>query len=152
MRKRGLKSEMKRGLSPVIATVLLISIVIILALIVLLWAMGFIKEVIEKEGKSAEQACDEIVLDASLSEDRSEIYIINNGNIPVYKVEIIVKKGFSSIREAFEIDLSTGQSTIQPLSDIVEENDEVEIIPAVLGTAKNQQTIYTCVNNPIKIQ
>ena len=142
---------MKKGLSPVIATVLLISIVIVLALIVLLWARGFIKEVVEKEGISAEQACGEIALDASIS-DGTEMNIINKGNIPVYRIEVIVKKGFSSTREAFEIGLSTGQSTTQQLSNDIEENDEVEIIPAVLGTAKNQETIYTCVNNPIKIQ
>lgn len=40
----------KRGLSPIIATVLLIFLVLILASIVFLWARGFFSEQLEKGG------------------------------------------------------------------------------------------------------
>ena len=39
----------KKGVSPIISTVLLIVIVIILAIIILLWSRGFVKEIITKE-------------------------------------------------------------------------------------------------------
>ena len=81
----------KKGLSPVIATVLLISIVVVIALIILLWAMSFFREVIQKQGKSAEQACGEVDLEASLNGD--SLSVINNGNIPVYAVKIRKKTG-----------------------------------------------------------
>ena len=44
MRKRGKKGLSKKGLSPIIATVLLILIVVVLAVIIYLWAKGFVKE------------------------------------------------------------------------------------------------------------
>ena len=46
--KEGIK---KRGLSPVIASVLLILLVLVLASIIFLWARGFIGEQIEKFGE-----------------------------------------------------------------------------------------------------
>ena len=46
----------KRGLSPVIASVLLIALVLVLASIIFMWARGFISEQIEKFGNPVELA------------------------------------------------------------------------------------------------
>jgi flagellin-like protein len=46
---------MKRGISPLVATVLLIGFVIVLLIIIMLWGRGYIEEIKEKEGKISEQ-------------------------------------------------------------------------------------------------
>lgn len=152
MKKRGEMKKEKRGLSPVIATVLLISIVIILFVIIFLWARGFIKEAVEKEGKSAEQACTEVDLAISLSVDNSEISMVNNGNIPIYQIELLVKKAYTQNRETISAELTTGQSASKPIKTSIGENDEVSAVPIIVGMVKNQKTTYTCNNNPITVK
>jgi len=55
----------KKGVSPLIATVLLISLVIILIVTIVFWVKGFVNERISKEGAlaDAELKCTEINLD-----------------------------------------------------------------------------------------
>lgn len=55
----------KKGVSPLIATVLLISLVIILIVTVIFWVKGFVNERISKEGAlaDAELKCTEINMD-----------------------------------------------------------------------------------------
>lgn len=55
----------KKGVSPVIATVLLIGIVIALSLIVFIWMSTFIGETITKfDGENVELVCDKVEIDA----------------------------------------------------------------------------------------
>ena len=60
----------KKGVSPVVSTVLLIMIVIILAIIILIWSQGFIKEAITKqvsgETKSIDQYCSDVQMKYNL--------------------------------------------------------------------------------------
>lgn len=140
----------KKGLSPVIATVLLISIVVVIALIILLWAMSFFGEVIQKQEKSAEQACGEVDLEASI--DGDSLSITNNGNIPVYAVKIRKKTGGSINIQTEEINLYAGQSN--PDIKVEGEFDEVDIIPVVLGQKKKSDvtTAYDCENNIVSVE
>mgnify|MGYP001602505366 CR=1 FL=1 len=137
----------KKALSPVIATVLLISLVVVLALIIFLWATSFITEVVEKEGKSASQACGEISLQASLS--GSTLSLVNQGNIPVYQIEIVKKSGFKEERQVEQVDVKAGESKTD--IEVTGSFDKVEIIPAILGKSGNVQKIFTCVDNPVSV-
>jgi len=53
-------------LSPVIATVLLIALVLVLAAIIFMWARGFISEQIEKFGTPIEDLCDSVDFDIEI--------------------------------------------------------------------------------------
>jgi len=128
--------------SPVIATVLLIAIVIVLALIIFLWARGFIKEVIQKKGMSAEQACEQVNLEVAYSS--SELEIINQGNIPVYRLEIKKFSAGSAERQTSEEGLGAGQSTS---IDVGSGYDKIEVFPVILGEAKTSKKAYTCTNS-----
>ncbi len=77
---------MKRGVSPVIATVLLIAITIVLAAIIFLWARSFLAEGAQKQGRAVELSCEELIFSASLVnvEGSTMIDIINEGNVPIY--------------------------------------------------------------------
>jgi len=143
----------KKGLSPIIATILLITIVVVLALIILAWALMFFGEVVEKEvggvKKSGDQVCGEIDLQASLS--GSMLSLVNRGNIPIYDIEIRTG-GFGRVDirrasdEAGWNGLGVGHSnTISGVSG------EVELIPVIKGVVDNQMKLYTCVDNPITL-
>ena len=84
----------KRGLSPVIATILLVAIVVILGAIIFLWARSFFGERVEKFEMSEDQACEKVALKAEYTS--GDLDIINEGDVALYgfKVEKI-KKGES---------------------------------------------------------
>ena len=129
----------KKAISPVIATVLLIAIVIILILLVYLWGKGFIGEAIEKKGMPVEQACGEVDLD--LNYVGSDLQITNRGNIPVYKFELRKKSGSSIDVEKEEGGLQVGRTI---LIESVGGYDEIEVVPIILGEGETSKKAYTC--------
>lgn len=144
-KKRKMRNKSKRGLSPVIATALLISIAVVLAIIIFLWARGFIKEVVEKEiggvKKTAEKFCPEVNFDVAISGD--SITVLNNANIPIYKIDIKKqKKGVSYIEEQV-VNLGVGGSKRVSATDLFE-YDKIIIIPVLLGKSGNSQKEYPC--------
>jgi len=54
----------KKGVSPIIATVLLISIALVLALIIFLWARSFTSEQLQKFDEPVENACENVHFEA----------------------------------------------------------------------------------------
>jgi len=133
--------RMKRGISPVIATVLLIAIVVVLALLIFWWAKGWIEEAVKKEGRLSDQVCDEINLDLQYS--GTELQVINEGTIPVYKLEIIKKSGGSIDRQAYTDGLSVGKSAIIDVGSY----EKIEVIPVILGETESGKKLYTCKNS-----
>ena len=83
--KKSIKNE--RGLSPVIASVLMILLVLVLATMIFLWARGFVSEHVEKFGISIEESCSSINFEASVYEDE-EVEIINRGNVDIDSSQI----------------------------------------------------------------
>jgi len=69
----------KKGVSPVIATVLLISIVIILGVIIFLWARGFVEESAQKSDRAVDMSCDDINFEAGYNDNAGEIEVVNRG-------------------------------------------------------------------------
>ncbi|MEK6848742.1 MAG: archaellin/type IV pilin N-terminal domain-containing protein [Nanoarchaeota archaeon] len=133
----------KRGVSPVIATVLLILIVLISALIVFMWARGFVAEAISKNQKPAEQACSELSFEAQKISGNT-IQVSNKGNIPIYRFEI---KGTSTGKvevEQTQQTLDIGGAIEITLSKTYE---KIEVVPVILGKAGNVKKAYTCINN-----
>jgi flagellin-like protein len=134
---------MKKGLSPVVATVLLISIVIILALIIFFWAKSFVGEAVEQKGIVAEQACSEISLETAYIDDK--LQVSNNGNIPVYRLEVNGEKGGSISKIESVNNLRIGQSREIEVGDF----EKLEVLPIILGKGRNTQKNYKyqCENN-----
>ncbi len=134
-----------------VSTVLLIMIVVILAIIILMWSRGFIKEAILKdiggESKRVEQFCSEVSMVAILN-DEGSFGFTNNGNVPVYALDLklsggIIGEGNSdivNIRPEKGGLVNPGFSTL--IKDEYEnyynyyDYDEVKIIPVLLGKTK----------------
>lgn len=76
----------KKGVSPVIATVLLIAIVVVMGFIVFTWIEGIQEEAITKfDGQNVKIVCEEVSFDASYSS--GFLAISNAGNVPIYKIQ-----------------------------------------------------------------
>ncbi|PIU75743.1 hypothetical protein COS75_02700 [Candidatus Pacearchaeota archaeon CG06_land_8_20_14_3_00_35_12] len=151
----------KRAISPIIATVLLIGIVISIAIVVYMWQAGFITEQISKFNGPIEAQCSAINFDWSFKQTDAlggELSINNRGNVPISQVNIkVVNKG-TAITKNFN------QSAIMPgatLSDIListenftnyEPGVEMELTPLIAGKGvKTGNTkLFACENSAIK--
>ena len=77
----------KRAVSPVIATVLLISMVVVLAMIVILWFTSLTGEAITKfNGQNVEIICNDVSFEATYVGD--VLSVLNTGSVPIYKINI----------------------------------------------------------------
>ncbi len=132
----------KKALSPVVATVLLVALVLILAMIIYLWARAFLPEKIQKDlgGGAApiEEACKQVQFTAQY--DSGSVYILNEGNVPLHGVEIGLKKGFSLEFTDFTggaYTTKTGETTAFDFSAKTgatpSTGNEIVIVPVLLG-------------------
>jgi flagellin-like protein len=147
----------KRGLSPVIATAMLIALVVVLASIVFLWARGFISEQIEKFNQPIELQCEktEWKINVIKSSIGYILEISNRGNVPIYGLAIL-KKGVNGNEEISTYDnlnLDAGSSTEITVSfnqDDGTASTEVNFYPTLIGSViKDEDTkkSYVCSSN-----
>ena len=129
----------KRALSPVIATVLLIALVLILALIIFLWARAFIPEQLEKGGSPVQDACNDVAFTADYASP--SVTIRNDGNVPLYGVEMAIKSGFSQQIISGDFiapsSIRAGETRTFDLGENAPSSGQLVIIPLILGRATN---------------
>ncbi len=137
----------KKGISPIIATVLLIVIAIALFVIVFLWIRSFQGEQLEKFNAPIENSCPNIQLQLTII--GTDLQIENIGNVPVYKIQLFsVEQGSSTKINEEEINLKAGETTSINLGTSC--IDSIKIIPVLLGTTKSgAQKEYICENKEI---
>ena len=151
----------KKGVSPVISTVLLIMIVIILAVIILLWANSFVREAITKkiidDTKTVEEWCKEIDITPEISRDQLSFGFTNNGNVPIYQYELKLTEKDSGDSNVILITSAEGGSVNQGYSSILnsslrsdiksyDQYDKIKVIPILLGegTKSSGKTEFKC--------
>ncbi|MBT7706217.1 hypothetical protein HN747_02105 [archaeon] len=148
--KRG---NSKRALSPVVASVLLVALVLVLASIIFLWARGFIGEQIEKDDKSISSMCEEVAFSFELIKTpgltgKYEIELVNNGNIPIFKFTIVKKLAGTEERFDYDITVQPQKAIREPLNLLIDgkEPEQVTIYPVLLGevVGENSNRGYTC--------
>ncbi|MBM3228537.1 hypothetical protein FJZ20_01475 [Candidatus Pacearchaeota archaeon] len=144
----------KKGVSPVIATVLLIAMVIIIGLIIFFWFRGLTKEAITKfGGVNVELVCEDVQFQAAYSPTVGTVSISNLGNVPIYDLRLKISgAGRHKTVELREIDatwpalgLRPGKSFLsQDLSSTIGEAQEILIIPVLLGSSSSGEQTYVC--------
>jgi len=140
-----------RGLSPVIASVLMIMLVLVLAAMIFLWARGFISEQIEKFGQPIEDACSNVDFSvAKYGENKLEIR--NRGNVDIWYLDVKVfdEDGNSEIRK-FDVRVDAGNTTMVPISlymDSGEPIDKIIVYPALIGNIRSRdaRAAFTCMD------
>ncbi len=141
----------KRGVTPVIATVLLISIVIVLAAIIFIWARSFVAEKAEKFERAVELSCDSVNMEVGVfdTDNGYQLDITNRGEIPVYGVSIRRDTpGNLEVLEdfIFEGTVSSGQSQHIPIPNNLDvtPDETLVIVPIILGEDSSGRVPYTC--------
>jgi len=153
--KRG---HSRRGLSPIIASVLLIFLVLIIAAMIFLWARGFFSEQIEKGGESVESQCQKVKMRASIAggfrgQRLVEFEISNDGDIDLHGVSIKESRAGNDVANFFAVNLGGGDSTVVEMNIDSAASDKIIIYPVLLGGVKggNENKEYTCLENPVVI-
>jgi flagellin-like protein len=137
----------KKGLSPVVATVLLIGIVIVIGLIVFLWFRGISEEAITKfEGTNVKLVCEDVQFEATSS--GNNLYISNVGNVPIYKMKAKLSGAGTYSTEILETnwpDLGLTQGGVYAGSvSLTGSETEALLIPVLLGSTEQGEKAYTC--------
>ena len=137
-------SKNKRGLSPVIATILLVGIVITIGVIVFLWFQGITKEAITKfGGTNIKIVCEDVSFDAQYS--GGNIFIENTGTVPIYKIKAkIAGEGSYSTIILNSSWPDTGLTQGMAYSGPIEIAKEVLLIPVLVGTSDEGDKAHTC--------
>ncbi len=155
MKKRMIKE--KKGLSPVIATVLLISLVIILGAIIFLWFRGIVEEPIKKNLGGGEEnvkmICNDVRFNAEYTGGR--LQITNTGNVPIFDIKLIIDKvgtqettNLRTLMEENKVDWGdTGLNSGGVFSDAISidgEATQVTLVPVLLGETSEGRKAHPC--------
>jgi len=142
------KRKSKKAVSPIVATVLLISIVLVLGMIVFLWMRGIAKEAITKFGnENIELACEKINFEASYS--YSGLDISNTGTVPIskFKIKIFSDESYTTEDLSGVENLGSGKVTsleIGPSFSGYDDAEKIILIPVLLGNSNKGQASYVC--------
>ncbi len=144
----------KRGLSPVIASVLLIAIALVVATMIFIWAKNFVKEKTLKFDEPIENSCQNVKFsaeaDLNSADEELTISVNNIGNVAIYGAEIRRKIAGSNENLGagyFDNGLSPGigKSIVLDVADKdVRISDELSIIPILLGETKDYNKPHVC--------
>jgi len=136
----------KRGISPVVATVLLISLALVLAMIIFWWARSTIKEQELKFGAPVGEACKDIKFNADISGEN--IRINNLGNVPIYGVEIRrkISGAVERIGSATFGTLQSGAGTVKKIEFAPgkEVASDMIAVPIILGETARYTKPFIC--------
>ena len=144
----------KDGLSPVIASVLMILLVLVLAAIIFLWARGFIDEQIEKFGDPIENYCSSI--DFEIARFGNELEVVNKGNVDIRHLDVKVFKGGNAEINRFDFQIDAGESvkgfvTFQMSNG--SSPDEIIVYPALIGNviSKKSNRPFVCMDSGVTL-
>lgn len=141
----------KRGLSPVIATVLLITMVIVIGLIIFLWFRSLTQEAVTKfGGTNIELVCNDVSFSADYT--GGSLTLQNFGNVPIYSMKLEVSSGGNQdtldIRDLnvgwSESGLTAGGVFSGSLSSKFSGYNEVLVVPVLLGTSESGEQTHVC--------
>ncbi|MFH1608358.1 MAG: archaellin/type IV pilin N-terminal domain-containing protein [archaeon] len=145
----------KRGISPVVATVLLIALVVAIALILFLWFRGLDQDVITKfGGRNIELVCGDVAFEASYYS--GTLYVSNLGNVPIFSMKMktygegsYTTKDLSDPVEFSEDWPSVGlnQGDAAEVSIGSPGGDKVTLIPVLIGSSDEGDRSHVCDEN-----
>jgi len=147
------KFNSKRGVSPAVATTLLVAMVVVIGLIIFLWFRGFTQEAITKfGGTNIELVCGDVRFDSSYSSSSGEVFLSNIGNVPIYSFELKVEKPGS--HETLEITdvvgnwpetgLNQGGVFSGDIGSSAQDAEKITVIPVLRGTTDEGARTHTC--------
>ncbi|MEM3091998.1 MAG: type IV pilin N-terminal domain-containing protein [Candidatus Pacearchaeota archaeon] len=147
-----IKKINKKAVSPVIATILLIAMVIIIALIIFLWFRSLTKDAVTKfGGTNIELVCQDVQFSGSYS--GGILIIENNGNVPIYGIKLKILKNRAYKTEDLKTLSSNwpttglkqgGIFTSLDISSSLSNPEKIVAIPVLIGSSKKGNKIHVC--------
>ena len=146
----------KKGVSPVIATILLVAIVVILAAIIFLWARGFIAEELVKNDRAISTYCEEVTFRFGVVDGDSEcganthiFDFANDGDVPIFG---FVVKEISSGEIVIHKRVEEGTLLIGGTMEVCIPNSlnadiKLQAIPIILGESESGKGEHVCADN-----
>jgi flagellin-like protein len=144
-------NKQKKGVSPIIATVLLISIVVVLGLIIFLWFRGITEEAVTKfGGTNINLVCADVSFEASYS--AGTLVISNIGNVPIYDMKVeITKEGEYETKDISSISswpgsgLNPGAIFSEDIgSEIGSDVEGLKLTPVLIGESDKGEKTVMC--------
>jgi len=138
----------KKGVSPVIATVLLIAMVVVIGLIVFLWFRGLNEDAITKLGKNVELVCGDVAFSADYNS--GTLSIVNDGNVNIFNMNVKVSGAGSHETKDLSVDYdgwpATGlnQGEAISMSADFSDADEITLIPVLAGKSEKGDRAFVC--------
>ncbi len=130
----------KRGITPVIATVLLISIVVVLIMIIYVIATTFVRDEFKKLGTEINTVCEELAIDAYYSSSENALEIKNNGQHVIMGIAIDkIGTGSSTREEIKNLNIAGGETKILENMDF-SVYEKIIVIPIVIDDNKREIT------------
>lgn len=141
----------RKGVSPVIATVLLIAMVIVIALIIFIWFRNFGGETLTKMGgQNVDIVCDDVEFSAEYIEG-GFLTITNTGNVPIYDINIKTEDSSQGKSDTFKLGtlssgwgngLRSGGSFVAYVN--IGDPTLITVSPILLGTSKDGEKAFDC--------
>ena len=138
------------GISPIMATILLVCIAAVAFVFVFMWSKGFSQESVLKFNEPIQNSCPKVSFDASISENGQEIYINNIGKVPIYGFNVeTISRGQSYVKFVRPADGNVFAGESDSLAMNLGSAEKASIIPALLGEGKSSGSsmMYVCETN-----
>ena len=150
-----MKEMNEKGVSPVIATVLLIGLVIALGAVVFVWFQSFTHEAVTKfEGENIELVCGDPSLQFDASYSSGTLALSNTGNVPIYSFNVRIDNGAGSYTTKEIKDIVNNWPSIGLRSNGVFQGDisssvsgatRIILIPILRGSVSSgEERSFTC--------
>ena len=143
----------KKAISPIIATIILITIVITTAIIIFNFSINLIPEPILLSGYPIENFCTNLKFEAGLFGD--DLEIINQDSIPFQGINIKISREGSLIPINILQLIESGKSisiSLSASSILIQSGDTLIITPVLQGqTEKGKTSMFTCPDSSGKI-
>lgn len=136
-----------KGVSPVIATVILIVMVIVIGLIVFTWVRGFTQEAVTKFDKNVALVCGNVKFESSYS--GGILTVSNIGNVPIYEMKIKFQQDKSyETKDLNKLSKNWPSAGLNP-GRIFSDNmsisaKSITLTPVLIGNTKSGKKSYVC--------
>ena len=143
---------MKKAMSQVVSTILLIALVVVIAGVVIFWSKGITGEAITIHGQNIELVCYDVSFEYSYSS--GILYIVNSGNEEIYSMKLIMHTETDSeladIKDLTSKWSESGLGIGGAFSDSISfaaDVKEVNLLPVLRGdTESKKQEQHICEN------
>jgi|SRR3989344_1545670 len=143
MKKEAKIGKSKKGLSPIVATVLLVSIAVVLAGIIFFWAYSFIGESVTKNGQAVDQVCKDVTFETEAF--LGNLLIKNAGDIPIWGVQVREKDSISGDLTNVDDFSDTGIKPGESANVVIGSGSrDLVISPVLMGETKKERKKYIC--------